>query len=462
MSTQKTYVSFDKLSKYHDLEVARTAAEASQALADAKTYAEGLGTNYDPSGSAASALAEAKAYADGKDAAIAEAKKAGEDAAAAASVADGKAVTAQNEVDALEGVVETKAAQSDLEALAGKVGDIPEGSTVRGMIDEINENAYDDTELRGLVNGLGENKADKTQVATDIADAVKVETDARVEAVGAVQEALDTLTQTQADDKAELQENIDAVADAVELLTEGVDAEKVDGVKDLIAYVEEHGTEVTGMKDDIAGNTDAINGVAGRVDTLEGEMDEVQGAVATKAEAQELADAVANLQGADTGLGNRIATLEGKFGGAEGSVEDMIADAKAEAIEAAGTNADTKDEAVLEAAKKYADDEDALIEARVDALEEASETHATKGEVEAVDGKVTTLEGKVSTLETEMDAVEAKAKANEDAIAGLTTAVGTKAAQTDLDNAVTRISNLESSVTAFVECTDAEINGLFQ
>ena len=326
MSTQKTYVSFDKLSKYHDLEVARVNGLVNGAKTEANAYADGLAVNYDPSGSAASALAEAKAYADGKDAAIAEAKKAGEDAAAAAAIADGKAVTAQNEVDALEGVVDTKAAQSDLEALAGKVGDIPEGSTVRGMIDEINENAYDDTELRGLVNGLGENKADKTQVATDINVAVTAEAEARANAIATVQGAVDTLTQTQADDKAELQGDIKEVADAVELLTEGVDAEKVDGVKDLIAYVEEHGAEVTGMKEDIEGNAEAINGVAGRVDTLEGEMDEVQGAVATKAEAQALADAVAALEGADTGLGNRIATLEGKFGGAEGSVEDMIAD----------------------------------------------------------------------------------------------------------------------------------------
>ena len=41
-------------------------------------------------------------------------------------------------------------------------------------------------------------------------------------------------------------------------MTNGVDQDKVDGVKDLIDYVEKHGPEVTGMKEDIAGNTKAI------------------------------------------------------------------------------------------------------------------------------------------------------------------------------------------------------------
>ena len=55
-----------------------------------------------------------------------------------------------------------------------------------------------------------------------------------------------------------LQDNIDTLSSAVELLTNGVDTETVDGVNDLIAYVNEHGTEVTGMKADIQANADAL------------------------------------------------------------------------------------------------------------------------------------------------------------------------------------------------------------
>jgi hypothetical protein len=111
------------------------------------------------------------------------------------------------------------------------------------------------------------------------------------------------------------------------------------------------------MQEDISDNADAIAGVAGRMDTAEGKITVVEGAVATKAEKTYVDEQVLALQGADTSLGNRIAVLEGKFGDGEGNVEDMIATAKQEAIDAAATAADTKDEAVLAAAKKYADDE---------------------------------------------------------------------------------------------------------
>jgi hypothetical protein len=59
-------------------------------------------------------------------------------------------------------------------------------------------------------------------------------------------------------DKTELQGNIDTVASAVELLTNGVNPETVDGVNDLIEYVNEHGAEVTGIRADIKANADAI------------------------------------------------------------------------------------------------------------------------------------------------------------------------------------------------------------
>ena len=93
------------------------------------------------------------------------------------------------------------AAQTAADNLAGKVGNVPENQTVMGIIANIQENAYDDTEVRGLISGLDTNKADKTQVATDIAAAVKVETDARVEAVAGVQSSVDTLSQTVASNK---------------------------------------------------------------------------------------------------------------------------------------------------------------------------------------------------------------------------------------------------------------------
>ena len=107
---------------------------------------------YDASGSADAALASAKSYADGKDAAITAAKKAGDDA------------------------------QADVDALAGKVGTVPESKTVVQMIADAQAAAtYDDTALKGRVtatetaintlNGTGAGSV-KKQVADAVAGIV--------------------------------------------------------------------------------------------------------------------------------------------------------------------------------------------------------------------------------------------------------------------------------------------------
>lgn len=67
---------------------------------------------------------------------------------------------------------------------------------------------------------------------------------------------------------------------AIELLTENLTTEEIDSVKELVDYVNEHGTEVEGLKTDIANNKKAIEdevarasgvetNLTGRLDTLE-------------------------------------------------------------------------------------------------------------------------------------------------------------------------------------------------
>lgn len=107
---------------------------------------------YDAAGSAKTAEDNAKAHADGKDADIAAAKKAGDDA------------------------------QADVDALAGKVGTVPESKTVVQMIADAQAAAtYDDTALKGRVtatetaintlNGTGAGSV-KKQVADAVAGIV--------------------------------------------------------------------------------------------------------------------------------------------------------------------------------------------------------------------------------------------------------------------------------------------------
>ena len=107
---------------------------------------------YDAAGSAQTAEDNAIAHADGKDAAIAAAKKAGDDA------------------------------KADVDALAGKVGTVPESKTVVQMIADAQAAAtYDDTALKGRVtatetaidtlNGNGDGSV-KKQVADAVAGIV--------------------------------------------------------------------------------------------------------------------------------------------------------------------------------------------------------------------------------------------------------------------------------------------------
>lgn len=210
-------------------------------------------------------------------------------------------------------------------------------------------------------------------------------------------------------DKTELQGNIDTLTGVVEALRDGVDATKVDGILDLIKYVEDHGSEVTGMKEDIAENAQAITDHA----TEYAEHLEAQAAI------DEAQDA-------------KIKALEDKFGEGEGSVEDMIADAQAaaeakakelaDAAQAAAeatasadatSKANAAQQAAEAKAKELADAATELANAAQEAADKAQE------EVDAVEGRMDTAESEIDTLQSEMDAVEAKAAANEEAIAKL-------------------------------------------
>ena len=244
-----------------------------------------------------------------------------------------------------------QAAQKDVDDLEQLVGVLPEGTSAKDVVDYVNiktTGIATDAALEELQNQL--NGAEKAIDAIE-ADYLK------------------------AADKTELQGNIDALADTVEILSEGIDAEKVDGVKDLIKYVEEHGTEVTGMKEDISENAAAIKTI--QEESL-------------------------------VGLDGRLDVLEAKFGGAEGSVEDQIADAKQAAIDAAAADATSKANAAEANAKSHA------------------ETKATEAKEAAIAAAATDATTKANAAQA---AAEATAKSYADGLAGnyATAAQGAKA-----------------------------------
>ena len=317
--------------------------------------------------------------------AAAAAKTAADNAADAAGVADGKAVKAQEDVDALKTYV----------------GTLPEGTTAKDVVDYVNVKtagiATDAAleELQSQLNGVqGEvstikgdylKASDKTELQENInavsavanAAVKQSDYDVKVKALEDEDARIAGLVSTEATDRAnadaELQEQITANANAIELLTEGVDADKVDGVKDLIAYVEEHGAEVTGMKEDIAANAKAIEdheatnhdfatadatlkselegkinakADATTVEDIDGRVEVVEGAVATKAEktyvdetVKEVSDELTSYKNAhasdytnaqiDTAIENEVSRADGAYAAKslEGTVSTHIADA---------------------------------------------------------------------------------------------------------------------------------------
>lgn len=392
------------------------AGSAAQALVDAKSYTDAeieewvgdktvgvqiseaitgldLANTYDAKGAAAAV--EAKLNTHASEAAAAYETKTD----AAAKLTEAKGYT-DTEVAKVQGEVD------DLEAY---VGTIPEGYTEETVIAYINKKAEEtlasasgnSTETAASVKAAldtykSENNA-KVQANTDAIDAIeadylkaadKEELQGAIDALeGLVGEksvseqitaVTDPLAERVADieadylkaaDKTELQGNIDTVSAAVELLTNGVSADAVDGVNDLIQYVKDHGTEVTGMKADIKANADAIDAIEAdylkaadkealqeQITANDGDITALQTAVGTKAaqaDLEALAGRVSTVEGdlntETTGLKAKMAAaeaaieaLEGKH--SEGTVAEQIAavtnpiDERVQALEAIDHN----------------------------------------------------------------------------------------------------------------------------
>jgi hypothetical protein len=240
-------------------------------------------------------------------------------------------------------------------------------------------------------------EADIADMATDaeVEAAVKAEAD---RAKGIEQDLEERLAAVEGDylkaaDKTALEGKITANANAIELLTNGVSAEEVDGVNDLIQYVKDHGTEVTGMKADIAANTKAIGdeearakgveqGLDTRLGAAEGEIDALQADSHTHAN-KALLDTYTQTE-AD--LADAVAK---KHAHANAAVLDGISAEKVAAWDAAEGNAKAYTDALRDGAVKA--NADAIAGIVADYLKAADKTE---------------LEGKITTAQTELDALE--------------------------------------------------------
>lgn len=243
-------------------------------------------------------------------------------------------------------------------------------------------------------------------VADQIAAAVKVEKE-RAEGIEA---GLETrLAAVEGDylveaDKTELQNQITANANAITLLTEGVDPDKVDGVKDLIEYVDTHGAEVTGMKEDISENATAI------------------------------ADEVTRATGVEAGHESRIAALE-TANADGGAVANAIAEAKQAGVDAQAT-ADANAETIngFESIVK-----EGTVENRIKAAQEAAVASANATTKALEDGAVKDNADAITAINNTETGILAQAKQfTNDRIADLN--VSQYAKQADLDTTNTEVA----------------------
>lgn len=298
-----------------------------------------------------------------------------------------------------------------------------------------------DVEAKGyLVADDIAGKADKTQVATDIADAVKVETDNRV----AADEAIEAKIGTVADGKTVVQ----MIADAQTAAT--YDDEEVrglisDNADAIAAETEARGalkTELEGKIDSKVAQTDYDTKVA----ALDGEDARLAGLIGAMDTAYKAADA---------GLAERIADLESDITGLSGAMHFKgVVDALPET-----TDGYNDGDTIIVGQKEYVVNGEAFVELG-DVSAEVQRITDLEGVVgNAESGLVKGVADNAAAIAAEKDRAEAKeaelvaADATnlqaakdyaDDAVEALNIAQYAK--QTDLDGAVTRIGTAEGKI----------------
>jgi hypothetical protein len=441
-------------------------AEDAKVLEAAKAHAEGLGNNYDAAGSAATAEANAKAHADqlaagletkgeaakvqGKldeevqarkdadaglqsaiDGVSAVANKNKEDIAAIKDGTNG--ILAQAKADATE---KANAVKADVDALAGKVGEVPEGSTVMGIITNIQENAYDDTEIRGLISGLDEsisgldeNKADKEQVAKDIAAAVKVEEDARKEAVQGVQDEVDVIKgdYLKASDKEELEGKINLKADQSAL-------DEVSEVANAAATKVELKAEEARAKGEEARIEGLVTAEADRAKGVEADFK-------SRIEAMEVFwDTTEDTDGVVNKLKEIQVYIESDETGA--------------ATMAGNIQKNTQDIAAMDEAYKAAD---TTLQENIDKLEGVVNGKAAQADLEAVEGRMDDAEDAIDAVEGRLDVVEPKVEALEGKMTTVEGAVATKVEQEAYNTKIAALEQVDAGLDERLQLVEAQL-----
>ena len=434
---EKKYLDLIQLTAYDTKLKAHIDSKDEAQLNAAKSYADSLAANYDAVGTAKTlvdALANGQVKTNKDD--IAVLKGTGEGSVSKA-VSDAKSA-----LEAKITAVDTKAAgaqtaaeaaQADVDALEAKVGNVDEGQTVMGIIKNIQDNAYDDTAIKALI---------KTN--SDDIDALEGR-------ATAVEGKVTTLIGEDASKSVRTIANEEL---AKQLIAEGADA-KLDTLQEIAAWIQQHPKDAA-----------AMNAAIEALKTKVGNIPEGATSDTIVAYIQEVVDAErSRAEGAESGIAARVTTLEGKFSG-DNSVDNKIAAAKAEAIAAAATDAETKagtakTEAVS-AAKTYTDTEVAKIKATADG--NATDVAGLKTRMTTAESDIDALQAAIGTDGSVTAAIADAKKAGTDAATAVKALENgqVKTNKESIASNAAKITALESKVgDGFVAITEAEINALF-
>lgn len=518
----KKYVSIEKLGLY-DEKIKKYISDADAAiLTSTQEYADGLADNYEAAGSIATAKEEIQGKIDAVDSKVDAAQAAADGAQgevdaletyvgtipatatatnivayvqektsgiatdAALGELTGRVTQAETDIDNIEKDYLKAADKTELsEAIAAETSraDTAEKANA-AAIKAISDDYLKGTDKTALQEGIDGVAADVATIAGDYLKASdKTELQGKID-LKAAQTALEAEVERATGVEESLQTQINTIMNNPE--TEGV----IDSINEFTQYIADHGAIADGFRTDINKNAadiaaevkragEAETALSGRLDTLEAiEHDayvaadtaletKLNAEIAKKATTETLNDAVEALEGADADLSDRITAIEDKFGGADGSVEDQIADAAAEAQAAAeataAADATSKANAAEAAAKGHADSLNTAMNTRVEALEAIDHEHSNKAlldtytqtEANLADAvakkhehsNLTVLEGITAAKVSAWDAAEGNAKTYAD---GLNTAMDA------------RVVTLETWHNNFTECSEEEINALFQ
>ena len=410
------------IDSFADVETALAGKEAAGAAAtaeaNAKAYADGLAGNYDAKGAAATAESNAKAYADGL------AGNYDSVGSAAQALTDAKKYT-DDEIAEWVGD-KTVGTQISTAITDLKLAETYAAKVHTHVKADITDFAH--THEMGDVNGL-EAALEGKQAAGDYATKAEAQgyADAKDEAIAAAKKAGD-----------DAQADVDALETYVGTIPETATA------TNIVAYVQE---KTAGIATDTA-----LEELTGRVATAEGAIDAIEADYLKAADKTALQDQIDDLE--ELVGGESVATQISTAVAAEAEIARAAEKANADAIgaiEADYLKAADKTE-LQNQINTIMNNPD--TEGVINSINEFTQYIADHGEI--AEGFRTDIDANADAIAAiEADYLKAADKtalqdqitANDGEIAALQTAVGTKAAQADLEALAGRVTTVEGKVT---------------